>query len=136
MEKFFLCRFFACDELNIVHKQNIDRTIFGSKLLCGTIAYCVNNLICELLRRNIEDCQSRLYTLMPDSVQQVRFAQPDTAVEKQGIVGLTGSLCYCKRCGMRKAITVTDDKSIKGIAWIKTIVKQNVSTLLIVPYFI
>src|SRR5512142_1572360 len=132
MEKFFLCRFFARDELNIVHKQDIDRTVFGPKLLCCTIADSINNFICKLLRRNIKDCKSCLYAQMSSSMQQVRFAQPDTTIEKQRIVRLTGSFCYCERCGMRKAVTVSDDKSVKGIARIKTIVKQNVSTLLIV----
>src|SRR6266699_790112 len=68
VEELFLCRFFACDELDIVHQQDIYRAVFGAKFLGRAIADSINNFIGELLRRDVEHCQPGLYALVADSM--------------------------------------------------------------------
>ena len=80
MEELLLGRFFARDELDIIHQQDIDRAILGAKLFGGAITNSIDNFVGELLRRNIEHRQAGLHALVPNRVQEVRLAQTNAAV--------------------------------------------------------
>ncbi len=54
---------------------------------------------------------------MGNRLQQVRLAQPDVAVQKQGVIGLARFFRHWLRHGVRQAITRTNDEGIEGIAW-------------------
>src|SRR5215469_4544188 len=72
---------------------------------------------------------------MSNSVQQMCLAQSDTTVEKQGIVRLARGFYHGEGSSVRKAITITDNKGIKGIARIEAVIHLNVGALLVFPFF-
>ena len=49
VEELFLRRFLTRDKLNIVHEQDINRTVFGTKLFSGAIAYGIDDFVGKLL---------------------------------------------------------------------------------------
>src|SRR5260370_4257879 len=68
-------------------------------------------------------------------MQQVCLAQSDTTVEKQGIVRLARGFYHGEGSSVRKAVTVTDNKGIKGIAKIEAVINLNVWAVLVFPFF-
>src|SRR5690242_1146724 len=92
MEKLFFGRFFAGNELHIIHQQYINLAIFCAKFLSGMEAYRVNNLVGKAIRRGIEDIQAGSLATMSNGVQQMRLAQTHATVEKEWIVGVSRGL--------------------------------------------
>ena len=53
-----------------------------------------------------------------DGVQQVDLAQPNAAIQKQGIVRARGFFGYRLRYGVRQSVVGADNEVIEGVAWI------------------
>src|SRR6266576_2744553 len=80
MEKLFLGTLFPRHELDIVDKQHIYRSVLLTKELSLVIANSINQLIHELLRRDVAEIQmlvSFLY-LVAAGMHEMRFPEPHT----------------------------------------------------------
>ena len=57
--------------------------------------------------------------VLADGMQQMRFAEPDAAIEKQRIVRFAGRLRDRQRGGMREVVVLADDEGVERIPRIK-----------------
>ena len=83
VEEFFLCGFFAGDELNIVHHQHINAAEAVSELNVPPLLDSGNQLVGEGFTGDIEDAFAgvMLADEVADGVHEVCFAKAYTAVE-------------------------------------------------------
>src|SRR5262249_59468792 len=118
VEELFLRPLLAGDELDIVDQQEIDRPIARAKLRGAVVADRVDELVREPLRRQVSDGHAReeARALVPDRVQQVRLAEPHTAVDEEWIVGARGKLRDRLTRGLRELIRRAHDERVEYVA--------------------
>src|SRR5207247_7675966 len=85
VEEFLLCPLLSGDELNIIDQQEIDRPVARAEVGRAVVADRVNQLIGEMLRREISDHHAgkQVSTLVTNRVEQVRLAEAATAIDEQ-----------------------------------------------------
>ena len=120
MKEFFLSFFFAGDELHIIDDQDVNVAIFiaeASDFETNT----VEKFFHESFRANIGNFHFgiALDDGVADSLNQVSFAQANTAVdEKRVILGARiGSCCLASSVG--EVVARTNHKVIKSVARVK-----------------
>ena len=121
MEELFLGGVFARNELDVVDQQNINIAIAIAELFGLLPANGVDQVVGELFARHIQhiDVGILRQRRIADGVQQVGFAQTDTAIQKQRVVRLGRMIGHCHTGGTRQPIARTDDKAIKRKALIE-----------------
>ena len=90
MEEFFLRRFLAGDELDVVDQQHIDAAVAVAKSLGGMRADGIDQVIGEFFRRDVQHLLPLCLRVVADGVQQVSLAQSHPAVQKERIVACAG----------------------------------------------
>ena len=87
VEKFFLRRVFAADELHIVDHQQIDRAELVLEVHRRAEAQGPDELVHEFFGGQIDDLAARrLHADMPgDRMHQMRLAEPDAAIEEERV---------------------------------------------------
>ena len=115
VEEFFLRALFAGNELHVVHQQHVDVAIGLAELFLAGRTYRVDEVVGELLRRDIHHEQPTLLLHVTDGVQQVCLAQTNAAVDDQWVVGVCGIVRDRLRGRMGQAVAVADDEGAKRI---------------------
>jgi len=80
VEKFLLGRFLPGYELYIIYQQYIDTAVFIPKCLGSMCADSIDEIVGELFRRNIKHLHAMLDSHIANSVEEVCFSQPNTAI--------------------------------------------------------
>ncbi len=121
VEEFLLDALLAGQELNIVDQEDIRLAIFAAEPDELIVLDRVDELVREFLRGDVGDPRAFLVIdhMLANGVQQVRFAQPHSAVEEERIVGFSGGLRHGHGGGVRKGIVVADDECLEGILGIE-----------------
>src|SRR5215472_14891706 len=90
MKEFFLCPFLTRKELDVIHQQDVDGPVPLSEVYGLVVPYGVDQLVHELLRRDICQAERRIAASdqVPDRVHQVSLSETDTAINIQRIVSL------------------------------------------------
>ena len=117
VEEFLLNTLFAGEELDVVDKQDVGLAIFFPEPDELVILNGVDVFVGEFLRRQVSDARALLVTgdVLADCVQQVGLAEPDAAVEKEGIVGFARRLRDGLRGGVGEIVVVANDKCFKRV---------------------
>ena len=82
VEKFFLRRILAGDELNIVNHQHINLAKLLFERHCVLETQCTDKLIHEFFRRQIQNCSAWVLraNFPRNGMHEMGFTQPHTAV--------------------------------------------------------
>lgn len=94
VEEDILCPVLIGKELDIIYHQYINHLVEMNKLIYRIILQVIDKLICKLFRRHIKHrfiAEVHLY-LVANSMQKVRFAQPNSAMNNQRIKGCSARL--------------------------------------------
>ena len=88
MEKFFLRRFLAGNELDVVNQQHIRFTVGLAEQLGRVVAHGGDDLVGELFAIDVNNVEiGVVFTdLNLDCIEQVGLAQPRRPVDKQRVV--------------------------------------------------
>ena len=89
MEKFLLAPFLAGEKLDVIDEKHIGLTVFLAELHQCPVLNRVDELVCELLARQVNDLRSFPLgqNMVADGVQKVRFSKSAHAVNEEWIVG-------------------------------------------------
>ena len=117
MEKFLLRGVLACDELDIVHEEEVGVAVFVTELEVLAAADGVDQLVCELVALDVDDVIVRVLALdlVGDGIEQVRLAEAGLAVDEQGVIGVGGVIRDGAGGGKRVLVRRTDDEFIERI---------------------
>ncbi len=117
MKKFLLGAFFPGQKLNIVDQQDIDAAILVAEINRFIVADGIDQFIGKLLRRGIHDLELRimLQGVMPDSVHQMCFSQPNASINEKRVVSLGNRLGHGQRGGVSETVAVSNHKCFKNI---------------------
>ncbi len=128
VEKLFLSRILAGDELHIVDHQHVDGTKQVFEIHHLLFAQRLHEAIHELFGREIDHPQIGIAGLdVPgDGVHQVGLAQADTAIEKQRIERDRTALGHPARGGMGKLVGFADHEAVEGETPVKRRARQLV----------
>jgi hypothetical protein len=114
MEKLFLRALLPRQELNVVDHQHVDMPVSLPQVHHLVVADGVDDLIRELLGRQIGNAQiGALGDMVGDRVQQVGLPESDSAINKEGVVGFCWLFCDCHTGGVRELIAGTHDEILK-----------------------
>ncbi len=98
VEKLFLGRFFAGDEVDIIYNQYIYVPVFLPESRGSVMLYGVNQLVGKFFRRHITNFYCRrafAFYGVADGVHKMSFPQPYAAIDEQGVIGFCRRFCYC-----------------------------------------
>ena len=117
VKELFLGSVFTGEELHVVHKENINASVFLSKSYHSVVLDGADKLVDKILRRDIGDFHAGVFVenIVGNSMHQMSFAQTHTAVNKKGIIRFCRKVCNGKRGRMGKLVKRADDKVFKGI---------------------
>ena len=121
MEKFFLGRILATDELHIINHQHVDRPELLLEIHRIAFAQCPDEAVHEFLSRQINNTAMRgeLLDMPGDGMHEVSLAQPDAAIKEQGIEGNRPRFGHALRSSIGKFVRLTDNKAVEGKARVK-----------------
>ena len=91
MEKFLFRPLAAGEVVDVVHEQDVDAPVFLAELQDLAVLEMVDEVVHELLGRDVEDLQplvALLERVMADGVHEVGLAEPGPAVDVERVVGL------------------------------------------------
>ena len=100
VKKFFFGRLFSSNKLNIINEQYIYLPVLCAEFFSLLKSNCVNNFVRKLFRCYIQYVQPSRFTHMPNSMQQMGFAQANTTIKKERIIDAARILSNCKRSSM------------------------------------
>ena len=121
MEEFFLGRFLAVDELDVVDHQHIDRAELLLERDRVLVPERADEVVHELLGRQISDLALRLgdADVPRDGVHQMGLAEPDPAVQEQRVERRRGGFGDAARGGMGELVRLADHEIVEGEARIE-----------------
>ena len=127
MEKLFLRRFLACDEMNVVDKERIDLAELRTEALGRLLRDGFDKLIREVFRRDKHDGRGRVAfeDFLADSLHQVGLAQPGVAMEEKGVIAAGGRFRHGARGRVGKPVARTDDEAVKRVTRVETFKAAN-----------
>src|ERR1051326_4298883 len=87
VEENILSFFFSREEMHIVNDEHINHLVKIYKIICVIILNGVNELICETLRRNIQNSFTRKFFLNLNSncMSKVSFTQTNATINKKWV---------------------------------------------------
>jgi hypothetical protein len=117
VEELLLNALLAGEKLNVINQQHIRLPVFFAEDDELVVLNGVNILIGEFFRREVRDARALFVPdhVLADRVQQVGFAQADSAVEKERIVGFAGRLGHGLGGGAGEIVVVADDERFKRV---------------------
>ena len=104
-------------ELDVVDQQDVDVAICPSELCSAIGADGVDEVVGELLGGDV----LHPYVVViaehvgADGVQQMRLAEPRTAIDEQRVVRLSGRLRHGHGGGMGEPVRRSDDEGVEGV---------------------
>jgi hypothetical protein len=118
ISSFFLGRFLAGDELDIVDQQHIGRAqplLEAERVLR---AHRGDELEHEFFGRHIDDPRARMPRLifLPQRMHEVRLAEPRAAVEEERVEGELAALGHRSRRVVGDLIGLADDEIVEAVA--------------------
>ena len=124
VKEFSLGALLSGNELDIVDKEDVHATKTVSKLVHPLVTDGIDELIGEVLRGEVTDRRGVGNDILvedevADSVEKVRLAEADSAVNEEGVVVLTGKFGNGETGGVGELVAWADDKVIKGVLWIE-----------------
>ena len=90
MEEALLGLLFIGDELDIIDEEQVDAAVLVSEVFGFPFAYCIDELIGELLGGDVDEVEVVLTHQVADGVEQVALAQAGAAIDEQGVVAAAG----------------------------------------------
>ena len=124
MEKLLLGTFFSDNKLDIVYEENINISVFFTKLRGGYIIFVpdgLDQLVGELFTGHIENL-GRIFRIlripkdkMTDGMHQVGFSQTDPAVDKQRIVDGSRGFRHRQGRSVGKIVVFSYHEGIEGV---------------------
>jgi hypothetical protein len=120
VEELFLGAVLPGDELDVVHQQHVRRAVAITETRRALVADGIDQVVGELLGGHVDHVQPVLQAGMTDGVQQVRFAQPHVAVDKQRVVRAAGVIGHRARGGVGQLIAAAHHEGGKNITRIQT----------------
>lgn len=118
VEELLFCALFACDELYVVHKPDIDVSADSSEGFGFALSQCGDEVVCEAFSVDHEDVEVGMECAdeVSDGVEEVCFAKPAASVEKEGVVDFAGVLCDGLCRGVCEAVAGPDDVVFEVVA--------------------
>ena len=112
VKEFLLRSFFAGEKLNIIDQEQICLAVTLAEFDQRIVLNRVDEFVDEELAREIHDFRRLLSCpkILADRLHQMRFAQPDAAVNEKRVVGPRGRLCHGQTGGVRDLVVRPDDK--------------------------
>src|SRR5262249_32632731 len=82
VEELFLSPFLACEELDVVHQQDVDGSVPFPEIYSFVVPYGIDQLVHELFRRNIGQAERRIAASdqVSDRVHQVSLPKTHPSV--------------------------------------------------------
>ena len=116
MEEFFLRMLFAGEELNVVDQQRIQRAIGGLELVDAIVLQRSNHIAHEALGVHVGDLRGAIarQDQMPDRVHQMSFAEADSTVDEQRVVGAPRIARDLKRGGLGEMVALAFDEIVES----------------------
>ena len=123
MEEFLLHGFLTNDELNIINEQDIDVTVFITKLLHGVgtvslfITDCFDNFIDKGLTGNVYDSLGIIpvNNIIANCMHQMSLPKTGSSVNKERVVNITRFLCNLKGSSMGIIVIITNHEIVKCV---------------------
>ena len=116
MKELFLRPFLAGQKLDVVDHQHIDVPIALPEVHHLVIANRVDDLVGELLGRQIGDPEIGSFRhMIADRVQQMRLSKAHPPIDEEGVVRFPRLFSNCHTGGMRELVPGADDKILKNV---------------------
>ncbi len=118
MEEHILCLLLAGEELHVVDEENVHHLIELREVTHGIVLHRFDELLRELLGRNVEDRLVRmvLLDLDADGMREMRLTQTYTTVDQQRIEGCASRLLRNGITGTAgQSVAIPFDERIEGI---------------------
>ena len=121
MEEFFLGGFLTGNKLNIIDEEQIRFSVFTAELNIFTALQGFNQFIGELVALDIDNIGIGVASAnaVGNGIQQVGLTHTGRAVNKQGVIGLTGVIGYSKGCTVGKAVGRANHEAVESELGIK-----------------
>jgi hypothetical protein len=118
VEEFLLGGILAGDELHVVDHQHVDRTELPLESQRIAVAQRLDEPVHEVLGREVKDLAVRpaAAQVPADRVHQVRLAEPDTAIEEDGVERGVRIVRHAAGRGLGEFVRLADDKALEGEA--------------------
>ncbi len=115
MEEFLLRPVFPREELYVVDQQCIEGPVCAFELSDGVVPQPEHHVADEALRMHIGHLRTPIARLdqVADRVHQVRFAEADTTVDEQRVVGAPGILCDLNRRGPGQLVALALNETVE-----------------------
>ena len=122
MEKFFLCRFFSYNKLNVIDQKNINISVFFTEFGHSrviSVSDGFDQFIGEFFAGYIQNFAVFIVfnNIMSDGMHQMCFSKSGTAIDKERVVGISRRFGNCQSCGLSKFVIISDNKSVKNKAF-------------------
>jgi hypothetical protein len=107
----------ALQELDVVDQQDIDIAVAALEGGRAVISYRVDEVVGELLAGDVSHLRAgeQASDVVTNRVQQVGFAEPRVAVDKQRVVCAAGRLGHRNGCCVCEAIGRADDEGFEDV---------------------
>lgn len=116
MEKLLLGPFFPDEKLNVVDHQHVDVAVTLSEIRHFVVSDGVDDLVRKLLGRQVRNTEVRAFGhMVPDRIEEMGLAQPDAAVNEEGVVRLSRLLRDRHTGRMGKLISRSYDEILERI---------------------
>ena len=124
VEEFGLGALLTSNELDVVDEEDVHATKTVSKLVHSLVTDGIDELIGEVLRGEVTDGGGigndvLVEDVVADSVEKVRLAEADSAVDEEGVVILAREFGNGKAGRIGELVAGPDDEVIKGVLWIE-----------------
>src|SRR5665811_1131043 len=109
--------FLALEELDVVEEQHVDRAISLLELVHPLSANSVDELVEELLGRDVADYGSRIEfdAVVTDGMEEVGLAKTGVRVDEQGVVVASRLLGDGERCCVGETVRLSDDEVVECV---------------------
>ena len=117
MKELFLGTLFLREELDIVNQQCVEGAIRGLELIDRVVLQGAHHVADKLLRVHISHPGSRPIgqNEVPDTLHQVGLAEPNTAVDEQGVVAPAWIAAHLQGGGPRHLVALALDELFEGV---------------------
>src|SRR4030095_1836995 len=114
--------FLAGHELNIVHEQNVNRSVSLTKIENAVITNGVDHLVHEPLGRDVSQFERAIVLEheLSDGMHQMRLAKTDTAVDEERVVRARWRLGDGAAPPLRELVRRADDECVERIPWVQS----------------
>ena len=117
VEELFEDLFLALEELDVVEEEDVDRAIPVLELVHPLPADAVDELVEELLRRDVahDGVRVEFDAVMADGVEEMCLAEAGVRVDEQRVVVVTGLLGDGESGGVGEAVGLADDEVVERV---------------------